>query len=136
MNNSNNKQKNLLLKGVLLTGTVIGLASVTPVQSNNLFNFENLGSAHEIRADILNNSIHTVSSQVMKLELKCGEEGTKTKAPSKNKEAKTKTNESKCGEGKCGEETETKTTKAEKKTTTKTTKTTENKCGEGKCGIE
>ncbi|MGB0404458.1 MAG: hypothetical protein ACPGEG_10200 [Salibacteraceae bacterium] len=111
----------LLATGVLAVSAVGASAS-----SIDLFETSDLGSAGELRAELLGTEIPTGFLNNTDVELKCGE--------------------GKCGEGKCGEakdgekkedakEAKTKETKkATKADVKKESKDTEHKCGEGKCG--
>lgn len=116
-----NTSKNIL-KGTLIAGALVGAASLTAAPAN-MFNYNDLGSGSEVRANLIERALNNSSN--LFLELKCGE--------------------GKCGEGKCGEEnakktTDKKTKKAKTKAKSKTkkadkeSKTKEGKCGEGKCG--
>lgn len=103
--------------GALITGTILtgALMSVSVVNANEMFNYNDLGSGAELRSELLDAS----NTGMKALEATCGE-----------KKAEGKSTDHKCGEGKCGE-------KADKKGEAKSTgdsKASDHKCGEGKCG--
>ena len=102
-------------------GLVLGTIAMSTL-SSSAFTVTPLGSAGEIRSEVLNsNFVHNALADA-----KCGEKGKTSESKcgeGKSKEAKCgegKAKEAKCGEGKCGEEGKSK----------------EAKCGEGKCGEE
>ena len=103
--------KNVTLKSILGTTALAGSMFVTSANATSLFDFNFLGTAGEVRTELVAKS--------MGLDLACGDKAAT--------EAKTK--DGKCGEGKCGDK------KADKKTkSAKEAKTKDAKCGEGKCG--
>ncbi len=143
-NKKKNTAKNILLTGTLIAGSVIGLGSLN-ANTLETFKYHELGSGGELRSELLNN----FSSDVIALELDCGEDTKKSAdtKKAKDKNADAKSTDQKCGEGKCGEgKAAVKTDKAadpkaagvatEKTKDSKATesKSKEAKCGEGKCG--
>lgn len=125
MKKENNIKKNL---AVLATGALAVSAVGANANAIDLFETNDLGTAGELRSQLLGDLVPTGFINNADVELKCGE--------------------GKCGEGKCGEEkkdtdkkdTDKKTTeKSDKKAEKKEEKATEgksgeHKCGEGKCG--
>lgn len=109
--------KNTSLKSVLGTSILASTLLFNSVSASSLFDFEFIGSAGEMRSEVL--------SKTKNLDLSCGE---------KAKEDKSK--DHKCGEGKCGEKKDKKAEKKEDKKDSKKkeAKTKDAKCGEGKCG--
>ncbi|MCT4624557.1 MAG: hypothetical protein N4A46_13130 [Schleiferiaceae bacterium] len=131
MENQKNTKK--LISGSIILGSVIGFGGV---QAAELFNYNDLGSGSEVRAQLLqseraiDNAIELSCGEKTEgksTEHKCGEGKCGEKAKKSSKEGKA--TESKCGEGKCGEKG-----KESKKKSAKEGKATESKCGEGKCG--
>lgn len=130
------KQEKKITKklAALSKGALAILAVGVSANSVDLFETNDLGTAGELRVQLLGDIVPTGFMNNADVELKCGE--------------------GKCGEGKCGEgkdkaekkddkksddkseaKTETKEDKkAEKKSEAKEDKATEAKCGEGKCG--
>lgn len=107
--------KNVTLKSILGTTALAGSMFVTSANATSLFDFNFLGTAGEVRTELVAKS--------MGLDLSCGD---KAATEAKSKDAK-------CGEGKCGDK------KSEKKTdkkakSKKEAKSKDAKCGEGKCG--
>ena len=93
--NQKNIKRTGIITGTFLAVAVSGFASTsnTANSSNDLLDFDVLGSGMEIRADVA-----TLNGNMIRtLELKCGE--------------------GKCGEGKCGAETKEKVKEGEKKST-------------------
>lgn len=126
----NTKKSSTILKSTLLAGTLVGAGALT-ANAEGLFEYTDLGSGSEIRADLTtNSSIDLVSAN----ELSCGEgkcgEGKCGESKGDKKTDATKAAD-KASEGKCGE------SKGESKDATKDAKEDkagEGKCGEGKCG--
>ncbi|TLX75358.1 hypothetical protein E9993_10710 [Labilibacter sediminis] len=132
------KQKNSILKGVVLSGMIAGALPMA-ANANNLMSYNELGSGSELRSELLEqysspiDALSNVNGDYVIAEGKCGE--------------------GKCGEAKCGEEGKKETKKSEKKAVDAKTseatcgdkdkketkkeaksKTTEAKCGENTCG--
>lgn len=124
----NNKKKALLTSSLIATA-LIGGAGLN-ANSNNLFSFNDLGTGSEIRTTLATQSI-AEEADVLRLEMKCGNDAKTEKTESKSKDAK-------CGEGKCGAESKdakTKDKKAEAQTEQKSeSKSKDAKCGEGTSG--
>lgn len=129
--------KNILLTGTIIAGSVIGLGSLN-ANTLETFKYHELGSGGELRSELLNN----FSSDIIALELDCGEDSKKAEdtKKAKDKNADAKSTDQKCGEGKADVKTDkaadpkaagvaTETTKE-----TKDSKATESKSKEGKCG--
>lgn len=121
----NNSKK--ILKSSLLVGSIVSLGGLQ-ANASEMFNFNELGSGSEVRANLLQ-SERAIESTI---ELSCGEKSSKKES---------KSSEAKCGEGKCGEHkaessSKEESTKESKKATEKKeeSKSSEAKCGEGKCG--
>ncbi len=137
-NKKTNTAKNILLTGTIIAGSVFGLGALN-ANATETFKYHELGSGGELRSELLNNN----SSDIIVLELDCGEDTKKAK-DTKVKKADAKSQDHKCGEGKCGEgKADMKKDKAADQkaagTATDTGKKTESKskeakCGEGKCG--
>lgn len=111
--------KNSTFKSVLGTTILASSMFVSSANATSLFDFDFLGSAGEVRNELVAKS--------KGLDLTCGD-----------KNADSKTKDAKCGEGKCGDKKDAK--KEDKKTDKKATvkkkegKSKDAKCGEGKCG--
>ncbi|MEY5048266.1 MAG: hypothetical protein RLZZ175_1625 [Bacteroidota bacterium] len=106
--------KNSTFKSVLGTTILASSMFVSSANATSLFDFDFLGSAGEVRNELVAKS--------KGLDLTCGD-----------KNADSKTKDAKCGEGKCGDKKDAKKDdkKADKK---KEGKAKDAKCGEGKCG--
>ena len=103
------------LKSILGTTALASSMFVTSANATSLFDFNFLGTAGEVRTELVAKS--------MGLDLTCGD---KAKTETKSKDGK-------CGEGKCGDKKTEK--KADKKVKAKKeSKAKDAKCGEGKCG--
>lgn len=117
-----NKGLGALITGTIMAGALMGSTTAT---ANEMFNFHDLGSGSELRADLLDASNTGFKSP----EAKCGEAKAEAKSDAKpeakaeSKAADHKCGEGKCGEGKCGE------AKAE-------SKSADHKCGEGKADVK
>ena len=118
------KTSKAILAGSLVAGALFGLNS-TEVKANDLFNYNDLGSAGQVRSALLNDFMNP-SAMSNAIELKCGE--TKKAGDAKAKDAKCgenkKAKDAKCGEGK----------KAKDAKCGESKKAKDAKCGEGKCG--
>jgi uncharacterized low-complexity protein len=118
------KNKKTINTGIAALAT--GALAIGGVNSNanalDLFEINDLGTAGELRPQLLSNGSDLVFHNNADVELKCGE--------------------GKCGEGKCGEgksekaedKKDDKKKEAKKEEAKKEDKSSEHKCGEGKCG--
>ncbi len=110
----------------LVAAVLLGAVAIpqTIEATSSDFNFSDLGSGYELRANLMKKNVRANvipffgQENIANLELTCGE--------------------GKCGEGKCGTDT-SKVKKQEPnkkvmKNDKKKGKVNENKCGEGKCG--
>jgi|TARA_B110000091_G_C13791143_1_gene465680 uncharacterized low-complexity protein len=134
------QEKKITKKLAAVAASALAISAVcVSANSIDLFETSDLGTAGELRVQLLGDIVPTGFMNNADVELKCGEG---------------KCGEGKCGEGKCGEgkdkaekkddkksddksevKPETKEDKkAEKKSEAKEDKGTEAKCGEGKCG--
>ena len=134
------QEKKITKKLAAVAASALAISAVgVSANSVDLFETSDLGTAGELRVQLLGDIVPTGFMNNADVELKCGEG---------------KCGEGKCGEGKCGEgkdkaekkddkksddksevKPETKEDKkAEKKSEAKEDKGTEAKCGEGKCG--
>jgi len=104
------KNKKNMLTSTIIAGAMIAVSGLG-AKASGLFSYNNLGSAEEVRSNLLNHN-----SGANTLELSCGAKA-KTDSTKKGKDGK-------CGEGKCGGS----------KTKAKSKKGKDGKCGEGKCG--
>lgn len=105
-------------KSGLIVAALVGAIAIPQITEANLdFNFSDLGSGSELRANLMKKNVKANvipfygQENLANLELTCGE--------------------GKCGEGKCGGDT----SKVKQDTSnTSKAKVNESKCGEGKCG--
>jgi len=104
------ENKKNILASTIIAGAMIAVSGLG-AKASGLFSYSNLGSAEEVRSNLLNHS-----SSANTLELACGAKS-KTDSTKKGKDGK-------CGEGKCGGS----------KAKAKSKKGKDGKCGEGKCG--
>jgi len=105
--------KSSTFKSILGTTVLASSMFVSSANATSLFDFDFLGSAGEVRNELVAKS--------KGLDLTCGD-----------KNADTKTKDAKCGEGKCGDKKEVK--KENKKTDKKAAKKKEAKSKDAKCG--
>lgn len=94
------EKKKSILVGTILAGAVISVSGLT-AGATGLFNYNNLGTADEIRSTITSNRIVGNKS----IDLKCGNNEADSASVKKDKECKCgkgKCSEGRCGEGKCG----------------------------------
>ena len=112
-------ERKSILKGVVISGMIAGTVPAMAANTNDLLNFDVIGSGAELRTQLLEqygspiDAVNQNSENYFVGEAKCGE--------------------NKCGEGKCGKEGK-KEGKKEAKKAGKSEKTGEAKCGENTCG--
>jgi uncharacterized low-complexity protein len=85
------EKKKSILAGSLLTGAIIAVSSFS-ANAAGMFNYNNLGTGHEVRTNLLRRE-----NSSKNFELKCGEKGKTDSTMAK------KGKDGKCGEGKCGD---------------------------------
>ena len=102
---SASKKLSLIAAGALIAGT-----ASTNAEELNILDYSSLGTASELRAELLSTNSTEFIQDLAAYELNCGENT--------------------CGEGKCGEGEEEEGEEGEEEEG----KEEEGKCGEGKCG--
>ncbi len=115
MQNQYKNTKRILLTSSILAGAIFGTGTPKALNTENLFNYNGLGSGSELRTSLLNTSPNR------NLEMKCGNK-------SDNKDPKSndsKTKDAKCGDKKMSDAKDPKAMDSKAK---------DGKCGEGKCG--
>ncbi len=108
------EKKKSILTSTIIAGALIAVSGLS-ANANGLFDYNSLGSAEELRSNLLNKV-----SASNTLELSCGAKA-KTDSTKKGKEgkcgaakSKSKGKDGKCGEGKCGAGKDKKTTTPKK----------------------
>ena len=124
------KKFNASKVSAIAVGTLIAGSGSLMANDAAMFDYNDLGTAPELRSEILSMNSSNFTNDFVLAEMNCGEntcgsaeKGEEQKCGEKGEKGE----EHKCGEGKCGEKGEKKEEKSEKGE--------EHKCGEGKCGL-